>query len=419
MKPLILSTYDNVGGASRSAYRLHQGLQKIGVDSKILAQIKISHDPKVYGSKSLWGRASTRLRSEINRLPLVLDQRRKPSLFSTQWAPTTVVRLAKTLAPDIINLHWICKGFVRPEDVTLFKKPIVWTLHDMWAFTGGCHYDEECGRYKSACGLCPILNSHRENDPSKWIWTRKKRAWASLDQTVITPSQWLSRCARESSLFRDANIQTIPYGADLSVFKPTEKKVARQKLNLPLNKKIVLFVAFGLDDPRKGFHHFKSAVENIFNSGHGKDIELAVIGSNNPENELGLKVPVHNLGLINDDKDLALIYSAADVFIAPSTQDNLPNTVIESLACGTPTVAFKIGGMPDMITHGENGYLAAPFRIEDLSQGLIWTLEKPDRLGTLSRVSAERAAQEFPLELQAKRYKDVFSATIAAYERKT
>ena len=409
IKPLLISTIDINGGAARATYRLHRGLQNIGVDSQMLVQNKQSDDYTVTAPVSKLSKGIGKLKPTLDSLPLQLYPQRDRSTYSVQWLPDNLAAQVAQINPDVINLHWINGGYLKIETIAKFNKPIVWTLHDMWAFTGGCHYNGDCMSYTNSCGACPQLHSNKEKDLSRWIWKRKVRAWQNLNLTIVTPSHWLAKCAASSSLLKDTRIEVIPNGLDTKQYKPIEKSLARSILGFPQNKQLILFGAMSAtSDPRKGFNLLQSALQKLSQSGWGEQVELVVFGSSQPKNptELGLKS--HYLGRLNDDISLSLVYAAADVFIAPSVQDNLPNTVMESLACGTPCVVFDIGGMPDMIVHQQNGYLAKPFDIDDLAKGIDWILQDVERLQKLSHNASQKVKQEFSLDIQAHCYMSLF-----------
>jgi len=414
MKVLQLSTSDINGGAARAAYRLHQGLQSIGVTSQMLVQSKSSHDEAVAAPNTNLSEGIAKTKVTFDHLPLKIYPQRQGTTFSPQWVPDTVISRVAQLAPDIINPHWINQGFVQIETLAKLKRPLVWTLHDMWAFTGGCHYNQDCERYTASCGACPQLGSNKDWDLSRWVWQRKTKAWKDLNLTIVCPSSWLAECARTSSLFKDVRVEVIPYGLDTGKYKPLNRQVARELLHLPQDKQLVLFGALkATSDKRKGFHLLQPALQDLSKSGWQEGLELVIFGSSAPEKPLDLGFKTHYLGTLSDDLSLALVYSAADIFVLPSTQDNLPNTVLEAIACGTPCVAFNIGGMPDMIEHQKNGYLAQPYKIEDLAQGIAWVLENKERHRKLGDRAREKAEQEFTLEIQARRYLSLFTEILS------
>jgi len=413
MKPLILNTFDIDGGAARAAYRLHKGLQSIGLDSQMLVQTKSSDDHTVIGPQTKIQNGFGMIRPTLDALLLQLYPNRDNLIFSSAFLPNNLVTKVTNLNPDVINLHWVAGGFLKPKTIKHFNKPLIWTLHDMWPFTGGCHYDQGCSRYLESCGKCPLLHSSKNNDLSHWIWRRKQNAWKDLDITIVTPSNWLADCAKNSSMFHDFRIEVIPNGLDLNRFKPFDKHTAREILLLPQDKKLILFGAMNsTSDKRKGFQHLQSAMKNIDMNGWGNNFEVVVFGSSEPINSLELGLKIHYLGYLPGDIALSLLYAAADVMVVPSTQENLANTVMEALSCGTPCVAFSIGGMPDMIEHKQTGYLASPFNAEDLAKGIIWVLEDDERWQVLSLQARRKVEKEFDIQTVAKKYADLYEEII-------
>ena len=410
MKILHVSTKDFEGGAARAANRLHQGLRKIELDSQMLVQTKVSDDPNVIEPQNAIGKSVAKVGGILDTIPPKFYLRHHKISFSTQWLPDAIYPVIASLNPSLINLHWVYNSHLRIETLAKLKLPIVWTLHDMWAFTGGCHYDRGCGKYVDSCGACPQLKSDRDWDLSRWIWQRKSKAWKNINLTIVTPSEWLAKCARSSSLFRNLRIETIPNGLDLQRYKPVDRQIVRSLLNLPQDKQLILFGAIkATSDRRKGFHLLEAALKSLSQSGWQDKIELVVVGASHADNQANLGFKTHYLGKLNDDISLAQVYAAADVFVAPSIQDNLPNTVVEAIACGTPSVAFKIGGMPEIIEHQQNGYLAQPYDIEDLARGIAWLLEDKEKHQKLSD-RARAKAEEFTLERQAHRYASLYNS---------
>lgn len=410
MRSLILSSNDIEGGAARAAYRLHLGLQRAGGDSRMLVQYKSSADPLVSGPKTRFAQSIARARVAIDALPLKLYPQRHATTLSLQWLPDQAVGQVKQIQPDVINLHWINEAFIQIETLAKFNCPLVWTLHDMWAFTGGCHYDGECAGYEKACGSCPQLGSKKDWDLSRWIWQRKAKSWRTLNLTIVTLSSWLADCARSSTLFHESRIELIPNGIDTQIYKPINQQFARQLLNLPLDKPLILFGSLNAtSDRRKGFHWLQPALQQLSQSVGCDRFELAIFGATQPQNSPDLGFKTHYLGNFNDDLSLAIAYSAADVFVLPSVQENLANTILEAMACGVPCVTFQIGGMPDMIEHQINGYLAHPYKIEDLAQGIHWVLDQAERLDKLKWAARTRVEQNFSLDLQSDRYTKLFN----------
>ena len=412
MKVLIVSAKDLGGGAARAAYRLHQGMLAANIDSQMLVQNKQSDDHTVIAPKSKVQRGVAAIKPALDQLPLALYRQRdkKINIYSSGWLSNQTLAKIEQINPDIVNLHWICGGFLPIEALRKIKQPIVWTFHDMWAFTGGCHYSGECDRYQQSCGACPQLGSDRNWDLSRWNWQRKTKAWQDLNLTIITPSNWLAKCVEASSLLKDAPVEVVGNGIDPQIYQPHPTQLARKILNLPLNKKIILFGAFdSTQDKRKGFDLLLSAFRALKLLAANEEVELVIFGASAPIKPIDFGFKSNYVGKLSDDVALSLLYSAADVFVAPSVQDNLPNTVLESLFCGTPCAAFAIGGMPDLIDHQQNGYLAQAFVPEDLAHGINWILGDTSRYQKLAMASREKATAYFALKQQTKAYLRVFT----------
>jgi glycosyltransferase involved in cell wall biosynthesis len=409
MKALLLSHSDGRGGAFAAAYRLHCGFRQIGLESRFMVSEKTREDRSVVGPQTKIKRGLARIRPYLDSLPVKFYSKRQHAVFSTAFLPESLPSRVLALHPDIVHLHWVTGGFMQIESLMRINKPIIWTLHDMWPFTGGCHYSADCTRYLSVCGDCPILNSGKEHDLSRWIWNRKRKAWNELNITFVAPSRWLADCAKSSALGQPHRVEIIPNGLDMDRFKPVEKSTARELLSLPQGKTLILFGGtFGTNDRRKGFRFLVAALKKLSKKHFVPQIELVVFGAYEPENPRDLGFKVHYMGSLHDEVSLSLMYSAADVLIAPSIQDNLPNTVMESMACGTPCVAFNVGGMPDMIEHKKNGYLASAFNENELADGMSWVLENNERRSLLSQGARQRAVKDYALERIARRYADLY-----------
>ncbi len=419
MKVLIVSKSDAGGGAFYAAYRLHKGLRNVGVDSKMLVDYKMTDDSDVYGSNGEIGRSWSRVRSFVDKSPLRLN-RSNVQDFHPAWVGKNLAKHQLVKEADIINLHWITRGFVSIKQIAelaKLNKPIAWTLHDMWAFTGGCHYSGDCAKYTTKCGACPQLKSIKEKDLAYRIFRKKSKHFSDLNLEIIVLCKWMQDCVKKSYLLSGKPVHLIPNGLDTDVFKPIDKSAARAKLGLPANKKIVLFGALGAtSNERKGFAYLKEAVRRMAASGasHVEQTCLAVFGESSTADVGELPFEVRNLGRLSKESSMALAYSAADVFVAPSLEDNLANTVMESLSCGTPVVAFNIGGMSDMIEHHGNGYLSVPKDVDSLSTGIKRVLESIDTSSHLAEAAREKAVREYALKVQAGRYRELFDSLVEA-----
>ncbi len=424
MRVAQLSAEDISGGAARAAHRLHLGLRAIGIDSRMIVRRKGGGDPHTYPAFAVpfadGHAARGGLRQDLRKvvfkacgyldqLPLRRYPRRQPLTWSVGWVPTGIPSIVARLQPDVIHLHWIGAGLVPIRALPAFKRPLVWTLHDMWAFTGGCHQAIDCTHYQQSCGDCPQLGSDRERDLSRRAWGQKHKHWRRLDLTVVALSRWLADCARQSALFGDRRIEVIPNGIDTSRYRPHEQALARQVLGLPADRQLILFGAMhSTSDPLKGFSHLQDALRSLAQSAVKDRPHLVVFGASEPADRPDFGFPATYVGSLHDDLSLALLYSAADVFVAPSRQDNFPNTVLEALACGVPCVAFDIGGMPDLIAQQQTGYLARPFDEDDLARGIAWVLEDEPRRRALAEAARRKVEREYELALVARRYEALY-----------
>lgn len=409
MTPLLLNTFDANGGAAIATHRIHHALLDLGLNSRMLVQRKFTDDPTVIQAAPFLHRASILIRPHLDNLPLQLKGVVPKRLFSGSVLPESLSTQISEINPDIIHLFWVQAGFVRIETLANLKKPIVWTLHDMWPFTGGCHYDDECGRYRESCGHCPVLGSSKSQDYSFRVWARKQQSWSRIPITIVATSQWLADCARESSLFRHQRIEVIPNCVDSGRYKPLAQSVARDVLGLPKDKRLVLISAMNVaDDPRKGFHLLIPALKRIAEDNSNSNIELVVLGASKPASPLDIGLKVHYMGKMQDDISQVVLYSAIDVLVAPSMQENLSNTVLETLFCGRPVVAFDIGGMPDMISHMKNGYLAKPLESDALAAGILWVLENNIRWQMLSSHARETATGRYSKSIIAEQYANLY-----------
>lgn len=383
LKVVHLSTSDIDGGAAIAALRIHSAQLKLGIDSKLLVQSKHTKDSSVISLvQTPFDKIKRYIRVFLDKLTfktLSITERDRFTFpnFGINVSNNDIVKEA-----DIINLHWINEGFLSLKSISLLaalKKPVVFTLHDMWAITGGCHYNNGCEKFLDNCGNCPSLRFRKEYDYSRKIYSTKSTAYKELNFRVVTPSNWLNSEAKKSSLFHNKKIRTIPNPINTEIFKPDEKLNSCEKLNLPLDKSLILFGAMDLTNERKGIKYLISALEIIskYQSEYLENTNIVILGSSGEVDLSKIPYGVHLLGKITNENKLVNCYNAADIYVAPSLQDNLPNTVIESLSCGTPVVAFNTAGMPDMIEHLKNGYLAELKSSEDLAAGIVALLSDP------------------------------------------
>lgn len=404
MKILIVNAQDIKGGAARAAYRLHESLTLAGIDSNMLVQIKDGQNSKVTGPSSKLKIGFNLIKPTLDSLPLMNYKNRMKVPFSTSsFSFFSLVEKINSMKPDLVHLHWVCRGMFTIDELQHIKAPIVWSLHDMWPFTGGCHYDEECGLYRSHCGRCPILNSRNTKDISYKIFKRKLSSYSKIPNiTIIGLSRWLENEAKKSLIFKDRKVVNLPNPINTKQYKPLNKSFCRDLWGLPRDKKLVLFGAMSATgDTRKGYIELVNAISELTRD----DLEFVIFGS---EAENDSPSNMHFVGSLNDDTSLISLYNAADLFILPSKQENLANTVLESLSCGTPIVAFNIGGNSDMVEHCVNGYLAKPFDALDLAKGINWCLdENYEIISENARLKAESFSYENVAKDYIKLYKEI------------
>lgn len=401
---LVVNTMQRSGGAARAAWRTYLGIRHQRPNSHYLTLVKDDLRPDVAGRYhwSLRGLLAVRFAS-LDRLPMARYPNRERVTFTPAKIRNPLSVPLERFRPRLVHLHWLASSLLKIEDIGRINVPVVWTLHDTWAFTGGCHYPGNCQSFQRQCGSCPQLGSHQVNDLSRSIWLRKQKAFANLSLTVVAPSQWLANLARQSSLFSNARITVIPNGLDTNVYRPLAKSAAKQFLDINPSHPVLLFGAQWLTDRRKGGDLLAEALAKInfpctlLTFGEG---QLALPSNNN--------LSVRALGSLTDDVALALMYSAADVFLCPSREDNLPNTVAEAMACGTPCVAFNVNGLPDMITHQVNGWLAKAFDPNDLAEGIRWLVSHPHP-HALQEAARNKAVSEYSLEVMSERYVTLYN----------
>lgn len=417
LRVLHVNFSDQDGGAARAAHRLHRAQCAVGMDSRMLVVDRRDADPSVLRP---WGAGKLL----AHRLRLGLSHRvaarqvtpTNPVLHSLNWFSQGLAEWINRSDVDLVNLHWIGQEMMSVEEVGRLRKPVVWTMHDMWPFSGAEHYDDlqAPGRYREVYGPTNRPPGYEGPDLDAWVWRRKRRAWRHQDFLLASPSRWLADCARNSALLGHQRCEVVPNCVDTDVFKPIDRHQARFLLNLNPDKRYVLFGAMSsTSDTRKGFHVLRPALKALAGSAdHARNTELLVFGAHAPVQPPDFGLPTHYLGTFHDDLSLALLYNAADVLAAPSMQDNLPNTLVEAHACGTPCVAFSIGGMPDLIAHGETGQIVAPFSVEEFSLGLSKCLNPDEGLRERCR---NRALLNWCGRIVAERYQDLYHEWTAAH----
>lgn len=413
----LINKSDSVGGAAVACYRLFRALKWARAEVAFLVQEATRGDMDVVST------TNTKLKSYINffrfvveRLYFLRHEKSKEIRFAFSPAVTgeDISSLPQIAASDVLHIHWFNQGFLSLADLNkLFagNRKIVWTLHDMWAFTGGCHYAGECRNFEDGCRDCHFLSNPCGNDLSSRIFEKKKKLFAHKNIKFVTCSNWLMRVAKSSALLRDAEIFSIPNPIDTDIFNRKNKSDVRLKFNLPQNKKLVLFASANVRDKRKGLNYFIDALQHLKQNKAdvADNLELVVLGKNTADLAELLPYTLHTIPYQTSEIEIAAVYSACDLFVLPSVEDNLPNTVMESLACGAPVVAFATGGIPEMVDHKANGYLAEYKSTSDLANGIYWCLFEAD-YARLSDNAINKVATNYTFEVVAKKYLAVYSS---------
>lgn len=416
MRVLIVNTSEKTGGAAVAANRLMDALNNNGVKAKMLVRDKETQDITVVSLPRsiklrwnfLWERWCAFWHLHFS----------KQHLWEIDMATagSDITGLREFQEADVIHLSWINQGMLSLAGIRkIIKsgKPIVWTMHDLWPATGICHYARGCNRYASACGNCPLLpHKGSSSDLSAKVFKRKKALYHGGNISFVTCSRWLERQAKASGLFVGQRVTNIPNPIDTHVFCPQDKAEARLRAGLPADKKLILFVSQRVTDERKGMKYFVEAIDKLV-AQHPemlKTTAIAILGGHS--DEVTLSLPSYSLGYISDAKMIASVYNSVDAFVLPSLEDNLPNTIMEAMACGVPCVGFKVGGIPEMIDHQKTGYVVNYRDTADLSRGIYWVLEEADRQA-LADACVHKVTQCYSQHAVALKYIEIYNQAMA------
>lgn len=414
MKVLHVNAFDAGGGAARAAMRLHRGLRGHGVES-LFATVKSG-----VGETGVFSPLDRRQqllalvkRQAAMRIAALQKTPTNTVIHSLGQFPSGIARWINASDVDIVNLHWVCAEALSIGEIARIDKPIVWTMHDMWPFMGAEHYDDldHPTRWRAPYTAANRPQSYRGPDIDAWVWACKARLWAGKTFHLVAPSRWLAGCAAGSALMGDQTCTVIANPLDTEAFAPVDQAEARRMLGLPGDRKLILFGALGAtSDERKGYDLLVAALQAFERNHGGANINVLVFGGQSSGDIPGVKLKSHFLGMFHDDLSLRVVYSAADVFVAPSRQDNLPNTVVEAGACGLPTVAFDIGGMPDIITPGKTGVLVPAFDTAALAAGIAELLQTPIARETVRRAAVSKVGLEATIPAYLSLYRRVLEA---------
>lgn len=414
MRVLIINTTERQGGPAIAAYRLTEALKSHGIKAKMLVRRKSSSQVTTVLAES----------SVFNRLSVVWE--RLSVMFHTHFRRNRIyaidlghsgfdiTELPEFRQADVIHLHWINEGMLSlgsVEKIIASGKPIVWTMHDMWPFTSVCHYAHDCDYYTHHCHDCPQLNSRKYHDASYRVFERKKSLLDGANIQFVACSRWLGNMASNSSLLHGRKISCIPNAININLFKPRSKKLSREAVGLPFDKRLLLFSSHKLTDERKGFHYFKEALKMLVKEHPEWRQGLGVVLMGKDLNSTlyqDFPVYVYPQNYVSDERRMVDVYNAVDLYTIPSLQDNLPNTIVEAMACGVPCIGFNVGGIPEMVDHLHNGYVAEYKNIGDFAAGIHWMLTEGD-YDMMSREAARKASNTYGENSVAMKYVAIYN----------
>lgn len=413
MRVLIINTSERVGGAAIAANRLMKALKKNGVKVKMLVRDKQTDHLTVFSVghnwtqpiKFVWERLCIFMANNFNR----------KNLFQVDIANTgtDITQHTEFQRADVIHLHWVNQGFLSLANINKILhagKPVVITMHDQWYFTGICHYSGNCQKYQELCHHCELIKGNLLGDLAKQVFLKKEKIYSDAQLTFVGCSQWMANLAKTSKLTQGHRVVSIPNAIDTDLFCPQDKKQARLAFKLPTDKRLLLFGCQRITDERKGFHYLVEALQLLKQQQPhlAKGTEIVVVGGE--ADSIRHKVPfnIFPIRYVSDPQKMVQLYNAVDLYVTPSLQDNLPNTIMESMACGTPCVGFNVGGIPEMIDHKENGYVATYKDAQDFANGILWILAADQ--GVLSRQARNKVMTTYSEDAVAFKYKDVYNS---------
>jgi len=419
MKVLIVSTTECAGGAAVAAGRLMHALNNHGVKAKMMVRDKQTDDlavvplPVWHGLsrwRFLWERLMLFFHLHFNRI----------HLFEIDMANTgaDITKTAEFREADIIHLHWVNQGMLSLTDIKKILrsgKPVVWTMHDLWPATAICHLSLGCNRFRTSCGNCRYLPNHgSDHDLATKVWRRKQRMLAGENIIFVACSRWLEAEAKSSALLQGQTITNIPNPIDTTVFCPGDRQSARQAEHLPLDRRLLLFICQRVTNPNKGMSYLIEACQQLAKA-HPEQTEsmgVVILGGHADEVVAQLPFKAYPMGYVNDTQRLVRLYRAADLFVLPSLSENLPNTIMEAMACGLPCLGFRVGGIPEEIDHLKTGYVADYRSSADLARGIDWILRHAEA-GHLSAEAVRKVHRQYTMQRVAMLYTEVYQQAMA------
>lgn len=413
MRVLIINTSERTGGAAIAASRLMDALKDSGIKAKMLVRDKQSDRITVVALKKSWRHIWNFVWERF--IIWKANHFKKTNLFAVDIANTgtDITSLPEFRQADVIHLHWVNQGMLSLKNIRKILesgKPVVWTMHDMWPITGICHHAETCTNYTSNCHDCPLLHKGNKTDLSYRIFRKKQKLYQNANITFIACSRWLESQAKKSALTQGHKVTSLPNPINTSLFRPTDKKEARQKLHLPTGKKLLMFSSMKITDKRKGIDYLVEACRLILEKHPeaGKELAVVVVGKQSQQYEFLFPFPIHCIDYVSGEREIADIYNAIDLFVTPSLMENLPNTIMEAMSCGIPCVGFNIGGIPEMIDHLHNGYVAQYKSAEDLANGICWSLNESD-YKSLSEAARRKVLSSYSEHTVAMKYIHIYN----------
>jgi glycosyltransferase involved in cell wall biosynthesis len=406
---LIVNKSNSEGGAAKASYRLFESLSKTGIDTIFLSDTGLRRGRNVVLCRTTKrAEVASLIRSKLDSVIHNIYFNRSVGRFRSSFISNRrVVRAINRFNADLVHLHWVNDGFLSASDIKRIKAPKLWSMHDMNPVTGGCHYSGTCGNYSQGCGNCPLLNSNHSLDLSRIIASKKQKSYENSDLTFIGLSEWITDTARRSFVGHGKQVYNLPNCINTSLFKTMDKEFCRRLWNIETGGTVVMFGAVNSkDDPRKGFQLLNEAINNT----KTQDLSLVIFGSNKEQDEIRKDINVYNIGVINDEVALIALYNAADILVVPSLEENLSNVIMESMSCGTPVVAFDIGGNSDLIDNGVNGILAEKTTSESLQIAIEKAIEVSSHLGINARRKVE---EKFAYEKVSLRYLKLYEHLVA------
>ena len=418
MRVLIVNTSEQAGGAAVAANRLMHALNNYGVKAKMLVRQKSTNEITVVGLQGWWRQRWHFLWERLVVLLHLHGNRQRLFELDIANAGTDITRCEEFKEADIIHLHWINQGMLSLGDIKKILrsgKPVVWTMHDIWPATAICHLTLGCSNFRTGCKNCKYLpGGGGNNDLAARVWKRKQAMLAQGNITFVACSKWLEQEAKSSALLRGQTITSIPNPIDLTVFCPGSREEACQAEGLPSDKNLILFVCQRVTNPHKGMQYLIDACKKLAEEQPQmkENTGVVILGGHADEVADALPFPAYPLGYVSDRQRIVRIYRAASMFVLPSLSENLPNTIMEAMACGVPCLGFRVGGIPEEIDHRKNGYVADYQSVDDLAKGIDWILNEADR-EALSIEAVKKVRHHYATQQVMVRYIEVYQQALA------